>query len=62
MVDKQGRRVNKKGYLTDNGGNLLNDENKVTIVNEELSSDEELPELVPTEKPKRKALVEGEED
>lgn len=38
-VDKQGRRVNAKGYLTDNGGNLLNDENKVTIVNEELSSD-----------------------
>ena len=36
---------------------MLNDENKVTIVNEELSSDEELPELVPTEKPKRKALV-----
>ena len=50
-VDKEGRRVNQRGYLVDNSGNLLNDENKVAVVNEELSSDEDLPVVIPTEKP-----------
>lgn len=61
-IDVNGRRVNRKGYLTDNDGNLLNDENRVTIVNEELSSDEELPELIPTEKTAPKKMLQDEED
>ena len=61
-IDLNGRRVNRKGYLTDNDGNLLNDENRVTIVNEELSSDEELPELIPTEKTAPKKMLQDEED
>ena len=56
-VDKEGRRVNTKGYLVDNSGNLLNEENKITVVGEELSSDDEPPTLIPTDPPpaKRKA-------
>ncbi len=50
-VDKEGRRVNQRGYLVDNSGNILNDENKEAIVNEELSSDEDLPVVIYTEHP-----------
>ncbi len=63
-VDKEGRRVNQRGYLVDNSGNILNDENKVAIVNEELSSDEDLPVVIPTEQPpaRRKTRVNQEDE
>mmetsp|Transcript_22223 Transcript_22223/g.16643 ORF Transcript_22223/g.16643 Transcript_22223/m.16643 type:complete len:308 (+) Transcript_22223:946-1869(+) len=47
MVDKQGRPVNRKGYLIDANGNIVSNEGKVRFRAHELSKDEEIPKFFP---------------
>lgn len=47
MVDKFGRRVNKKGYLIDQNGNVINKDGKMMFDVFALSKDDEIPKLFP---------------
>lgn len=47
MVDKNGRRVNNKGYLIDKDGNVINRDGKVMFELFSLSKDNEIPKLFP---------------
>jgi hypothetical protein len=43
LLDRRERAVNKRGYLIDKGGNVINQTSKVIFKFEELDSDEEIP-------------------
>ena len=43
LLDRQGRRVNRRGYLVDAQGNVINTKGHVIFKQYELDQDDELP-------------------
>jgi hypothetical protein len=62
LLDKKERRVNRRGYLIDRFGNVINKENQVIFKAIELDSDDEIPAPFGFEKRKKNLLSIGEEE
>lgn len=45
LKDKEGRRVNEKGYLVDEDGNIINRQNEIVIPKKYLNSTGEIPKM-----------------
>ena len=43
LIDKQGKKVNKKGYLVDESDNVIDHGRKIVFKNNQLDSDDEIP-------------------
>lgn len=62
LLDKKERRVNRRGYLIDRFGNVVNKETQVIFKAIELDSDDEIPAPFGFEKRKKNLLAIGEEE
>ena len=51
LFDIRGRRINKKGFVIDCFGNILNEQNQISFLRDDLESDEEFPELLDIAEP-----------
>jgi len=56
LLDKQDHRVNRRGYLTDRFGNIINREGHIIFKAVELDIDDEIPAPFGFEKRKQKLL------
>mmetsp|Transcript_42288 Transcript_42288/g.30961 ORF Transcript_42288/g.30961 Transcript_42288/m.30961 type:complete len:263 (-) Transcript_42288:15-803(-) len=61
LLDKKERRVNRRGYLVDRFGNVINSKGQVIFKQVELDSDEEIPAPFGFEKRKKNLLNMAEE-
>lgn len=61
LLDKKERRVNRRGYLIDRFGNVLNKNNQIIFKAVELDSDDEIPAPFGFEKRKKNLLNLGED-
>lgn len=62
LLDKNERRVNRRGYLIDRFGNVINKDNQIIFKAIELDSDDEIPAPFGFEKRKKNLLSIGEEE
>ena len=61
LLDKKERRVNRRGYLIDRFGNVINKNNQIIFKAVELDSDDEIPAPFGFEKRKKNLLNLGED-
>jgi hypothetical protein len=61
LLDKKERRVNRRGYLIDRFGNVINKNNQIIFKAVELDSDDEIPAPLGFEKRKKNLLNLGED-
>lgn len=61
LLDKKERRVNRRGYLIDRFGNIMNNKGQVIFKAVELDSDDEIPAPFGFEKRKKQLLNMGED-
>ena len=62
LLDKRERRVNRRGYLVDRFGNVINKDGQIIFKAIELDSDDEIPAPFGFEKRKKNLLSIGEEN
>ena len=61
LLDKREKRVNRRGYLVDRFGNVINNQGQIIFKQVELDDDDEIPAPFGFEKRKKNLLKMGEE-
>lgn len=51
LFDIRGRRINKRGFVIDCLGNILNEQNQISFLRDDLDTDLEFPELLDLAEP-----------